>query len=144
MNKVCTHHATAQHSICQVQTGLDAAVACAQWRGCVMRTPNAVCGVAGAGPGCLEACTGSWQEGRCGPAGSSKHLQRDSSFTKEMHASHSFLNTIQSTSMLTIITSDFDRKELGPEYQSVHQMMSMIKAVVHHTGEAVSSNAIGQ
>ncbi len=85
MTKVCTHHLIAQHSICQVQIGLGAAVACAQWQGCVRRSPDAVCVVAGAGPACLEACRDSRREEQCGPAGNSKHLHNgDSSQNKCM------------------------------------------------------------
>ena len=79
MTEMCTHHLIAQHSICQEQIGLGTAVAFAQQQGCVGRSPDAVCMVAGAGPGCLEACRGPRQEGQCGPAGSSKHLHNGGS-----------------------------------------------------------------
>ena len=74
-----THHLIAQRSICQVQIGLGAAVACAQQQGWVRRSPDAEYVVASAGPGCLATCRDSRQEGQCGPADSSKRLHSDSS-----------------------------------------------------------------
>ena len=86
MTGMCAHRLLAQHSICQVQIGLGVAVAFAQQQGCVRRSPDAVCVMAGAGPACLEACRGSGQEGQCGPAGSSKRLHSDASSQKKcMH-----------------------------------------------------------
>ena len=92
---MCTHHLIAQHSICQVQTGLGADVAFAQQQVCVKRSPEAVYVVADASPARLEVCRGPRQEGQCGPAGSSKHLHSDSSSQKKcMHPTKAFLGTI--------------------------------------------------
>ncbi len=82
---MCTHRLIAQHSICQVQIGLSAAVAFAQQQACVRRSPDAVYVVAAAGLGCLAACRGSRQEEQCAPADSSKHLHSDGS-SQKLHA----------------------------------------------------------